>query len=131
MMADNSEKKTGAGRVKPKNTSSGNTLTKADLIDAIHGKLGGAKKEAQDVVEMIFDTMKDKMASGEKIKISGFGNFVVRDKRARTGRNPQTGEAITISARRVLTFKPSQILKAEVNGEEVSASDRAADAREN
>lgn len=130
-MADNSEKKTGTGRVKPKNTSSGNTLTKADLIDAIHGKLGGAKKEAQDVVEMIFDTMKDKMASGEKIKISGFGNFVVRDKRARTGRNPQTGEAITISARRVLTFKPSQILKAEVNGEEVSASDRAADAREN
>ena len=59
--------------------------------------------------------MKDTLAEGEKIKISGFGNFVVRPKRARTGRNPQTGEQITISARRVLTFKPSQVLKDRVD----------------
>jgi integration host factor subunit alpha len=59
--------------------------------------------------------MKDTLAEGDKIKISGFGNFVVRDKRARPGRNPQTGEAITISERKVLTFKPSQVLKSALN----------------
>ena len=60
---------------------------------------------------MVFETMKETLEQGEKIKISGFGNFEVRDKRARVGRNPQTGEVIEISARRVLTFKPSQVLK--------------------
>lgn len=90
-------------------------LTKADLVDSIHEKIGFSKKEAADMVELIFDTMKGSLTDGDKIKISGFGNFVVREKRARTGRNPQTGQAIEISARRVLTFKPSQVLRAEVN----------------
>ena len=91
-------------------------LTKADLVDSIHEKIGFSKKEAADMVELIFDTMKAELTgSGGKIKISGFGNFVVREKRSRTGRNPQTGESIEISARRVLTFKPSQVLRAEVN----------------
>jgi integration host factor subunit alpha len=93
----------------------GDTMTKADIIEAIYQKIGYSKKDAADMVEMIFNTIKDTLARGEKIKISGFGNFVVRDKKARTGRNPQTGEAIQISARRVLTFKPSQVLRAEVN----------------
>lgn len=89
-------------------------LTKADLVDAIHERIGFSKKEAADMVELIFDTMKDALTAGEKIKISGFGNFVVTEKRSRTGRNPQTGEAIEISARRVLTFKSSQVLREEV-----------------
>jgi integration host factor subunit alpha len=90
-------------------------LTKADLVDSIHEKIGFSKKEAADMVELIFDTIKGALTEGDKIKISGFGNFVVREKRSRTGRNPQTGQAIEISARRVLTFKPSQVLRAEVN----------------
>ena len=90
-------------------------MTKADLVDAIHEKIGFSKKEAADLVEMIFDSMKDTLSQGQKIKISGFGNFVVREKRSRMGRNPQTGESIEISARKVLTFRPSQVLRAEVN----------------
>ena len=69
---------------------------------------------------MIFETMKDTLSKGEKIKISGFGNFVVREKRSRMGRNPQTGESMEISARRVLTFRPSQVLKADLNGEDTT-----------
>jgi integration host factor subunit alpha len=90
-------------------------MTKADIIEAVYETIGFSKKEAADVVELVFDTMKDTLAAGEKIKISGFGNFVIRGKRARVGRNPQTGDVITISERRVLTFKPSQVLKDSLN----------------
>ena len=90
-------------------------MTKADLVEAVHTKVGFSKRESADIVEMIFNTMKETLEKGEKIKISGFGNFEVRDKRARVGRNPQTGEVIEISARRVLTFKPSQVLKNALN----------------
>ena len=93
------------------------TMTKADIIETVYEKVGGfSKKEAAEYVETVFDTIKETLERGEKIKISGFGNFVVRDKNARAGRNPQTGEEITISARRVLTFKPSQVLKNALNG---------------
>ena len=92
-------------------------VTKADIIDRVCERVGGfSKKEAADLVEKIFDVMKSTLEAGEKIKISGFGNFVVRDKNSRVGRNPQTGKEITISARRVLTFKPSQVLKNVLNG---------------
>ena len=74
------------------------------------------------------DTIKETLEKGEKIKISGFGNFVVRDKNARAGRNPQTGQEITISARRVLTFKPSQVLKNILNPLKAAAKKKAADA---
>jgi len=91
-------------------------MTKAEIIDAVYDLVGGfSKKEAAELVEAVFDEMKDCLARGEKIKISGFGNFVVRYKRERVGRNPQTGEPIPISARRVLTFKPSQVLKGVLN----------------
>jgi len=91
-------------------------MTKADLVEIVYEKVGGlSKKESQEIVEQIFDTMKGVLKNGEKIKISGFGNFVLRDKRPRKGRNPQTGEDIQITARRVLTFRPSQILKAYIN----------------
>ena len=91
-------------------------MTKADLIEAVHAQLQThSKKEAADIVESVFETIKSTLGTGEKIKISGFGNFVVRQKNARIGRNPQTGEEITISARKVLTFKPSQVLKSALN----------------
>ncbi len=95
----------------------GEPVTKAELIEAVYSKVGISKKESADLVEMIFDTMKDTLSKGEKIKISGFGNFVVREKRSRMGRNPQTGESMEISARRVLTFRPSQVLKNDLNGQ--------------
>ncbi|MDY0061043.1 MAG: integration host factor subunit alpha [Myxococcota bacterium] len=91
-------------------------MTKADIIEAVYEKLGTfSKKEAAEIVEIVFDAMKETLEEGQKIKISGFGNFVVREKNSRVGRNPQTGEEITISARRVLTFKPSQVLKNALN----------------
>ena len=96
-------------------------MTKADIIEAVYDQLGLSKKETAEVVELVFETMKDTLADGEKIKISGFGNFVVRQKRARVGRNPQTGDEITISERRVLTFKPSQVLKSALNNHNENA----------
>ena len=70
-----------------------------------------SKKESAELVEKVFETIKDTLARGEKVKVSGFGNFVVRPKNARKGRNPQTGEEIRLEARRVLTFKPTLVLK--------------------
>ena len=93
------------------------TVTKADLIDSVHRIVGLSKKEAADMVDLFFDTIKETLEFGEKLKVSGFGNFVVRRKRERIGRNPQTGQAIKISARKVLTFKPSQVLKNALNSE--------------
>lgn len=96
-------------------------MTKADIIEQIYEKVGFSKKESSEIVELVFDTIKETLEKGEKIKISGFGNFVVRNKRARTGRNPQTGESIEIAPRKVLTFRPSQVLKQSMNkGEAVS-----------
>ncbi len=94
------------------------TMTKADIVEKVYEKIGFSKKEASELVEMVFNGLKDQLQKGEKVKISGFGNFVVRGKNERVGRNPQTGEQIKISARRVLTFRPSQVLKAMLNGEE-------------
>jgi integration host factor subunit alpha len=96
------------------------TMTKADIVEKVYQKIGFSKKEASELVELVFATLKTVLHSGEKVKISGFGNFVVREKRERIGRNPQTGEQIKISARRVLTFRPSQVLKAMLNGEDVT-----------
>lgn len=92
------------------------TTTKADLVDEVYETVGGfSKREAAEVVNTTFDILKDNLSSGEKVKISGFGNFVVRFKHARPGRNPQTGEEITIAARHVLRFRASQVLKAALN----------------
>ena len=91
-------------------------MTKADIIDVIYNKVGGVtKKESAKLVEAVFSTMKETLSRGEKIKISGFGNFVVRAKKERMGRNPQTGQPIVIDERRVLSFKPSQVLKNALN----------------
>ena len=96
-------------------------MTKADIIEAVYEKIGFSKKDSAEIVELVFDTIKETLEKGEKIKISGFGNFVVREKKERVGRNPQTGEEILISARRVLTFKPSQVLKNALNPDRQNA----------
>jgi integration host factor subunit alpha len=90
-------------------------MTKADIVERIYERVGFSKKEAADVVESIFEVIKGRLEVGEKVKISGFGNFVINEKRPRKGRNPQTGEEIIITGRRVLTFKPSQVLKRTIN----------------
>jgi integration host factor subunit alpha len=101
-------------------------MTKAEIVQALYARVGGfSKKESADMVDLVFEMMKETLGRGEKIKISGFGNFVLRDKRQRPGRNPQTGEPIKISERRVLTFKASQILKLALNPKR-SASGAAA-----
>ena len=91
-------------------------MTKIDIIQDVYEKLGFSKKDAAKIVESVFEIMKDCLARGEKIKISGFGNFSVKDKNSRRGRNPQTGSEIEISARKVLTFKSSQVLRKALNG---------------
>jgi integration host factor subunit alpha len=97
-------------------------MTKADLVELIYERIGLSKKEAGEIVEAVFAIIKDRLRDGEKVKISGFGTFVVNHKRARRGRNPQTGEPITIDSRSVLTFKPSQLLKERVLDGEKSPS---------
>jgi integration host factor subunit alpha len=90
-------------------------MTKGDIVERIYEKVGFSKKEASDVVESVFEVIKHHLEVGEKVKISGFGNFVVNQKRPRKGRNPQTGDEIIISGRRVLTFKASHVLKKSMN----------------
>ena len=94
------------------------TMTKAEIIESVYSKIGFSKKESAEIVELVLNTIKETLERGEKIKISGFGNFVVRKKRPRIGRNPQTGQEIEISARQVLTFRPSHVLKAALNKSE-------------
>lgn len=87
------------------------TLTKADLAELLFERVGLNKREAKDIVDTFFSEIRDSLANGEEVKLSGFGNFQVRDKPPRPGRNPKTGEIIPISARRVVTFHASQKLK--------------------
>jgi integration host factor subunit alpha len=90
-------------------------MTKANIVEEVHKRVGFPKSQASEVVEMVFETMKATLERGEKLKISGFGNFTPRNKKTRVGRNPKTGEAIEISARRVVTFKASPVLKSRMN----------------
>lgn len=91
-------------------------MTKYDLIEKVRDISGFQRKEAEGMVESVLEIIKDSLASGDEVKITGFGKFVVHQKHDRTGRNPQTGEPLTITARKILTFKPSIILKQELNG---------------
>jgi integration host factor subunit alpha len=96
-------------------------MTKADIVQTLHDRVGGlSKKEAADLVDLVFETMKETLGRGEKIKISGYGNFELRDKSDRLGRNPQTGEPMVITKRRVLTFKPSKVLKQSLNARDAT-----------
>ncbi|CAM8639917.1 HimA Bacterial nucleoid DNA-binding protein [Burkholderiales bacterium] len=99
------------------------TLTKAELADMLYERVGLNKREAKEVVEAFFDEIRTQLEQGESVKLSGFGNFQLRDKPERPGRNPKTGEPIPISARRVVTFHASQKLKAHVQNPDLPLSD--------
>lgn len=89
-------------------------LTKAEMTEKLIGELGLAKRDAKEMVDLFFSEIKDCLADNEQVKLSGFGNFDLREKSERPGRNPKTGEEIPISARRVVTFRAGQKLKAKV-----------------
>ena len=89
-------------------------LTKAALADSLYQELGLSKREAKEIVESFFEELRAALEAGESVKVSGFGKFDLRDKRQRPGRNPKTGVEIPISARRVVTFRPGQKLRARV-----------------
>ena len=99
------------------------TLTKADLADLLFDRLGLNKRESKDMVEAFFDIMQTALISGRDVKMSGFGNFNIRRKAPRPGRNPRTGEAIPIKARNVVTFHASHKLKGAVQGDTLTAED--------
>jgi integration host factor subunit alpha len=101
------------------------TMTKADLVEQLYERAGYSKKDAAALIEAVFEIVKRALETGEPIKISGFGNFEVKQKHNRTGRNPQTGEAIIINARRVLSFKPSTRLKALLNNKESDPAEQS------
>ena len=90
-------------------------MTKADLVDSIHANTGFTKDEAFVYLETILETIKKTLETAEDVKVTGFGSFVVKEKNSRKGRNPQTGEPITITARKILIFKPSPVLKNRIN----------------
>ncbi len=89
----------------------GKTLTRVDLAEAVYRNVGLSRTESADLVEMVIDAICDSVANGETVKLSSFGSFVVRDKKERVGRNPKTGQEVPIKPRRVMVFKPSNILK--------------------
>jgi len=90
-------------------------MTKADIIESIYDEVGLSKQDSAEIAETFLDIIKETLENGENIKLSGFGGFNIRDKRARRGRNPQTGEPMTITPRRVLTFKASNVFREELN----------------
>ncbi len=90
-------------------------MTKMDIVTNLYEKLGFSKRECAHIVDTFFNILKTTLAKGENVKISGFGNFIVKEKNARRGRNPQTGSEIEISKRRVLNFRISQVLKDAIN----------------
>ncbi|WP_296417236.1 integration host factor subunit alpha [Pseudooctadecabacter sp.] len=87
------------------------TLTRMDLADAVHQEVGLSRNESADLVESVLTHMSDSLAQGDSVKISSFGTFSIRDKAARVGRNPKTGEEVPITPRRVLSFRPSHLMK--------------------
>jgi integration host factor subunit alpha len=94
----------------------GKTVTRADLCEAVYQKVGLSRTESAELVELVLDEISACIVRGESVKLSSFGSFVVRAKSERVGRNPKTGEEVPISPRRVMVFKPSNVLKARING---------------
>ncbi len=93
----------------------GKTVTRADLCEAVYQKVGLSRTESAELVEMVLKEISDSLVKGETVKLSSFGSFVVRSKGERIGRNPKTGEEVPISPRRVMVFKPSNVLKQKIN----------------
>ncbi|MEY3083386.1 MAG: hypothetical protein RJA94_3371 [Pseudomonadota bacterium] len=94
----------------------GKTLTRADLSEAVHRQIGLSRSESADLVKSMLDMMSEHLIDGETVKLSSFGTFMVRAKNGRVGRNPKTGEEVPITPRRVLVFRPSQVMKNVING---------------
>ena len=92
------------------------TVTRADLSEAVYQEVGLSRNESADLVESVLEMISDSLVAGENVKISSFGSFLVRQKSGRMGRNPKTGEEVPIGPRRVLVFRPSQVLKSIVAG---------------
>ena len=98
----------------------GKTLTRSDLSEAVYREIGLSRNESSELVESILGRIADALVQGDNVKISSFGTFALRDKGARIGRNPKTGEEVPIDPRRVLVFRPSHIMKERVNGGDAS-----------
>ena len=101
----------------------GKTLTRADLSEAVHRQIGLSRSESADLVKSVLDMMSDTLVEGRSVKLSSFGTFMVRSKSGRIGRNPKTGEEVPITPRRVLVFRPSQVMKNVINGLEPGDSE--------
>ena len=101
----------------------GRTITRADLSEAVYQKVGLSRTESAALVESVLGEICECLAQGETVKLSSFGSFIVRDKGQRVGRNPKTGIEVPIDPRRVMVFKPSNVLKARINGETATGSD--------
>ena len=99
------------------------TLTRADLSEAVHRQIGLSRSESADLVKSMLDLVSDHLVEGQTVKLSSFGTFMVRSKNGRVGRNPKTGEEVPITPRRVLVFRPSQVMKNVINGLEGGADD--------
>lgn len=93
------------------------TVTRVDLAEAVYQQVGLSRKESAALVEMVLDEVMDRLVAGESVKLSSFGSFIIRHKRKRLGRNPKTGVEVPITERRVLVFKPSNLLKGKINGQ--------------
>jgi integration host factor subunit alpha len=94
----------------------GKTLTRADLSEAVHREVGLSRTESADLVKAIIDAVAEAVVAGDRVKLSSFGTFMIRDKGGRVGRNPKTGQEVPITPRRVLVFRPSQVMKSKING---------------
>ena len=101
----------------------GRTVTRADLSEAVYQKVGLSRTESAAMVELVLSQICESLTAGETVKLSSFGSFVVRDKGQRIGRNPKTGVEVPIEPRRVMVFKPSNVLKAYINGEVIEGED--------
>ncbi|GLK75694.1 integration host factor subunit alpha [Methylopila jiangsuensis] len=109
----------------------GRTVTRADLCEAVYQKVGLSRTESAALVEMVLSEIADCLEKGETVKLSSFGSFVVREKGLRVGRNPKSGQEVPIPPRRVMVFKPSNILKARINGIEPEAEEAEPKRRKN
>ena len=101
----------------------GKTLTRADLSESVHKYVGLSRTESADLVKSVLDAITETLETGDSVKLSSFGTFMVRHKNGRIGRNPKTGEEVPITPRRVLVFRPSHVLKSHVNGESSAGED--------
>lgn len=101
----------------------GRTVTRADLSEAVYQKVGLSRSESAALVEQVLGEVCDCLARGETVKLSSFGSFIIRNKGQRVGRNPKTGVEVPIDPRRVMVFKPSNVLKARLNGESMADED--------